>query len=223
MKNLPVKNFFLNGEFISKGYDTGARWNGWACPTFSRDQWRRIITGETFRALGIDYVEHENMLVNRAECWCDDPNCEDLNCREREAWPLDAEDFCELGAGAWVWYSHANFCYADILPEYLEVFDLLLDDWTRRVGGRDTDDLLEYMAEEYDLKSVNELNEHLKNHLHLIGEKFSDYGADVVNGLNDLKAKFRDQITEEEKNILLDAQTLIRTHALDPRHPMAIN
>lgn len=221
---LPLKNFFIHGEFISKGYDTGERWNGWACPTFSRDQWLRMITGETLKNMGIDYIEHENSLVNRAECFCDDPECVDLGCDQREAWPIDAKGFCEFGAGAWVWSCHAPFCYADILPEYLDVFDFLLDDWTRRVGGRDTDDLLEYMAEEFDLKSVDELNEHLRAHIQIVEEETpSEYGADIVNGLHDLKIRHYSELEEYETDLLREAIDLIRTHVLDENHPLAIN
>jgi hypothetical protein len=218
MKN--QKRFYLGETFISNGRDLGPRWNGWAMPEFSRDQWEKIILEKDYflneEGLHFDYIEHDGNLVERKCSDCSSP-CE-MSCEYRQAWPINPDGSCEFGSGSWVWDDYEILDFDDVETENREIYFFLLDDWARRIQ-RDQVEFMAWMCKEYKIYTAQELNQHLSEQIKTMSDASEDTGDfEVLCRVLEFLTN-----TDNENDALKEAILLIRTHSLDPAHPLAIN
>ena len=94
------------GEIMFKGFTSGRRWNGLACPGFTKDEADRIV--EVWHKLGYkaDYDAVTDVfrfapfdsLADPNLDWSDEEVVEHFGPIEVDGWKL-----YPIGAGAWIW------------------------------------------------------------------------------------------------------------------------
>lgn len=97
------------GEYIADGIDTGERWNGFVCPIFPRSEWKKV-------AHRFGFSEINGQLISKE---CDEHDDCAMTCKEREAWPINADGTCSIGSGAWIW---SQFVEWDLTDEQIREF-----------------------------------------------------------------------------------------------------
>ncbi len=99
-----LTKFVLENSPEFEGYDEGRRWNGWACPTFTREQADKVATWwNTQPGCVAEWDSEHDGYAFICEGW-DEPDCflpDYLIQLGEKTWAI--------GAGSWCWNRHDDF------------------------------------------------------------------------------------------------------------------
>lgn len=88
---------WLPGDLILKGYTDGSRWNGWACPHFSKEEGLRLAEASP----ALRYDEARDAFVDRPIV--DEDDIEEVFSSETITVAGQPLKVYAIGAGSWCW------------------------------------------------------------------------------------------------------------------------